>query len=121
MKTGMATIDNAIAKFGLTHQPIENEFQSVVQCFGGETPALRSVNLPFCINQFLFNAPLYSQWLLHQFELPKTNKKLACFITDLNGNVVERVYYQNSRKYYDACDKLVNRVSSLFHATEQAA
>lgn len=121
MKTGMATLDNAINKFGLTHEPINNEFQSVTQCFGGETPALNSVNLPFCINQFLYNAPLYSQWLLYCFELPKANKKLACFITDMEGNIVERVYYQNSRKYYDACDKLLNNVSALFQATEQAA
>ncbi|WP_100656944.1 hypothetical protein [Alteromonas flava] len=113
MSYGLTCIDQAVAKYGLSAEPCDNQFQRVLGCFGGEVPSVEGKSLPFCIKRFLFQAPLYSQWFLHVLTLPKANKPLACFICDVKGNIVERVYYQNSRKYYAACDRLLNSIKEL--------
>ncbi|WP_100642995.1 hypothetical protein [Alteromonas facilis] len=125
MTFGLSCIDQAVDKFGIAQSPTENEFQTVQACFGGEVPASigkpAGKDFPFCIKRFLFQAPIYSQWMVHTLTLPKSGKLLACFIMDLNGQIVERVYYQNSRKYYNACDKLLNLISTSANAKQVAA
>ncbi|MDM7860463.1 hypothetical protein QTP81_07630 [Alteromonas sp. ASW11-36] len=121
MSFGIAIIDQLVKKHGISALSCDNEFQHTQHCYGGETPSIEWGQLPFCINRFLFQAPLYSQWTLHCFSLPKTGKPLACFILDVSGKVVERVYFQNTRKYYDACDKLAAQLTSMTKADKQAA
>ena len=118
---GLSLIDSLVEKHGLHSEQVSNPFQTVQACVGGSVPSLKGMSLPFCINRFLYQAPLYSRWMLHQLWLPKSRKPLACFLVDQNGKVVERVYYQNGRKYYDACDKLLQHVERLYERTRKAA
>jgi hypothetical protein len=117
---GIALIDKLVEKHGLHSEQVDNPFQSVHVCVGGAVPQTKGLSLPFCINRFLYQAPLYSRWILHQLWLPKSNKPLACFLINQRGKVVERVYYQNGRKYYEACDKLLQHIERL-HSEERTA
>ena len=113
MQLGIQALDKLVSKLGLQTQPCNNEFQRVDICFGGAQPQVGDCKLPFCIAKAIFQAPMYSSLWLHQVWLAGKEKPLACFLIDENGDVVERVYYQNTRKYYDACDKLITQIQRL--------
>ena len=114
MQTGIQALDKMISKIGLRTDNCDNEFQRIDRCFGGSQPQLCDKKLPFCIAKAIFQAPMYSRLWLHQIWLAGKEKPLACFLIDEQGVVVERVYYLNARKYYTACDKLINQVQRLY-------
>ena len=113
MQTGIQTLDRLIEKIGLRVEPCENKFQRIDLCYGGVQPQLTDTKLPFCIAKAIFQGPMYSTLRLHQLWLSDKKKPLACFLVDEKGDVVERVYYQNSRKYYDACDKIIRYIQRI--------
>ena len=122
MQTGIQTLDKLIEKIGLRTHPCDNDLQQVDLCYGGVQPQLVDTKLPFCIARAIFRAPMYSTLRLHQLWLAGRSKPLACFLVDENGDIVERVYYQNGRKYYDACDKVIRHIQRIdSHSNRQAA
>lgn len=121
MQTGIQSLDKLINKTGLQAQPCDNDFQRVDVCLGGVQPQLTNTKLPFCIARAIFRAPMYSALQLHQLWLAGKDKPLACFLVNESGDVIERVYYQNSRKYYDACDKLIRQVQRISTNSNQRA
>jgi hypothetical protein len=121
MQTGIQLIDKAISKYGLVLEPCKNAFQQVDRCFGGSQPQYPGKTLPFCIAKAIFQSPMYSVLYLHYLTVPGKDKPLACYLVDENGRVIERVYYQNSRKYYDAFDKLIKHIEMLAHNTQSFA
>ncbi|MBN7827376.1 hypothetical protein [Bowmanella dokdonensis] len=60
------------------------------------------MQLPYCILQQINLHSPGTPLLLHRFYVPYKEQRLACFVTDLQGNVLERVFYGKDRRYWQA-------------------
>ena len=112
MNLGIATIDKQLSKYGLASGACDNAFQKVDLCFGGEQPTISGFKVPFCIAKAIFQAPIYTRLYLHRFTAPKADKPFACCLMTESGEVIERVYYENSRRYYQCSDRLLSLLAS---------
>ena len=109
MNTGLKTIDNLIERFGISVGEGHDAFQQVLDLYGGDSRAT-TMKLPFCFYQIIANLPVNRRLSLHQFYLPHRKARLASFLIDENGQIIEQVYYQRDRKYVKACKKLQSLV-----------
>ncbi|MBT0587360.1 hypothetical protein [Alteromonas oceanisediminis] len=114
MTLGITAIDKQLSKYGLANGACDNPFQKVDLCFGGEQPDISGFKIPFCIAKAIFQTPMYTRLYLHRFVAPKADKPFACCLMTENGDVIERVYYENSRRYYQCSDRLLILLTSLW-------
>lgn len=103
MQTGNKSVDQLIAKHGILSTPGVNEFQRRVRLTGGDE---RANSLPFCMYQKVAYAPLSQFFSVHHFYLPSHKGKLASFLFDEKGNLIEQVYYQRVARWVKVCRKL---------------
>ncbi|NVK56167.1 MAG: hypothetical protein HWE26_11155 [Alteromonadaceae bacterium] len=113
METGLKTIDSLIARFGVRADEYHDAFQNVLLLHGGDKRAV-ALKLPFCFYQKLSNLPKSRMITLHQFYLPHRKARLASFLIDERGQVIEQVYYQRDSKYVKACKKLQMLVQQTY-------
>ena len=103
MQTGIKSVDTLITKYGILVSPGADEFQRRVRLTGGDE---RANNLPFCMYQKVAHAPLSKCFNVHHFYLPSHKGKLASFLFDEKGNLIEQVYYQRVARWVKVCRKL---------------
>ena len=112
MNTGIKALDAVIARWGINSVETDNAFQMALP-IRGRDPRVLSMKLPYCIVQEIGRHTKAETLTLHQFFVPHKKAKLACFVTDHEGNILERVYYGHDRKYWNASAKVAN---ALAHA-----
>ncbi|GGF81547.1 hypothetical protein [Alteromonas lipolytica] len=113
MQTGLKTIDNLVQRFGISVGEGHDAFQQVLKLSGGDSRAM-TMKLPFCFYQIIANLPVSRRLSLHQFYLPHRKARLASFLIDEKGRIVEQVYYQRDSKYVQACKKLQGLVQQSY-------
>lgn len=119
MNTGLKSIDNLISSFGVRTEEGADKSQSLTTFFGGDFRA-SSNKMPFCIMQKILQAPQDKQFRLLQWFLPHKQARLASFLIDETGTVVEQVYFQRDARHVEACrriQKMVNRIYRQLSAT----
>ena len=121
MQTGLKTIDGLIERFGISAAETHDAFQHVLCLQGGDKRAI-ALKLPFCFYQKLSSLPKSRMITLHQFYLPHRKARLASFLINEHGQVIEQVYYQRDAKHVKACKKLQSFVEQFYcHKVATAA
>lgn len=105
MNTGLKTIDDLIQRFGIKTNESQDTFQQVM-AWSGNDPRAAYFKLPFCFYQLITTMPATKNVTLHHFYLPHRKARLASFLIDANGKIIEQVFYQRDVKYVNACKKL---------------
>jgi hypothetical protein len=105
METGIKALDKLISQYGLSFQLGHDEFQRVVSFRGGDERA-KLLKLPFCFYQIISHLAVTKQVTLHHFYLPYRGARLASYLIDEQGVVLEQVYYLREAKYIKACRKI---------------
>ncbi|WP_421134513.1 hypothetical protein [Alteromonas sp. A079] len=118
MQTGIKAVDQLIEKHGLLRAPGQDAFQRRLQLVGGDK---RAEFLPFCMYQKVMYAPMSKHFTVHHFYLPARNAKLASFLFDEKGQLIEQVYYQKVAKMVNVCRKLHQLLVKQTHEVSLAA
>ena len=103
MTTGVKAVDQLIEQFGILSSPGENKFQRFSYLYGGD---VRANSLPFCMYQKVMNAPVSHRFSVHHFYLPHKKCKLASFLFNEKGELIEQVYYPKASRMVVVCRKL---------------
>ena len=107
MATGVKAVDQLIEQFGILSSPGEDKFQRYFYLYGGD---VRANTLPFCMYQKVMNAPVSRRFSVHHFYLPHKKCKLASFLFNEKGELVEQVYYAKVARMVVVCRKLQQQV-----------
>ena len=113
MNTGLKTIDNLISSFGIRTEEGVDKSQSLMTFLGGDF-RVNTVKMPFCIMQKILQAPHHQEFRLLQWFLPHKGVRLASFLINDAGNIVEQVYFQRDAKHVEACRRLQKKVANTF-------
>lgn len=103
MTTGVKAVDQLIEKFGILSSPGQDQFQRLTSLFGGDK---RANTLPFCMYQKVMSAPVSQRFTVHQFYLPYKKSKLASFLFNEKGELIEQVYFTKMSRMVNVCRKL---------------
>ncbi|WP_218397184.1 hypothetical protein [Alteromonas lipotrueae] len=103
MTTGVKAVDQLIEKFGILSSPGQDKFQRLTHLFGGDK---RADSLPFCMYQKVMGAPVSRRFTVHHFYLPYKNCKLASFMFNEKGELIEQVYFTKMSRMVNVCRKL---------------
>lgn len=109
MNTGLKTVDNLIRTFGIRTRNGADKSQSLVTLSSADE-RLASMRIPFCMMQKILSLPQNRSLRFHQWYLPHKGAKLACFLIDEEGRIVEQVYFQRDTKHVNAARKLQQMV-----------
>lgn len=103
MHTGIKQLDQVIAKRGISDGPIDNEFQSSLRLYRKDN-RLKTLNLPLCMSRVICSLRYDESVILHRFYLAYRNNapRLAFFLTDNDGQIIERVYFLRHARYIGA-------------------
>lgn len=110
MNTGIKALDEVINRWGINGEVADNAFQFAMPICGRDQRVLK-MNLPYCIVREVGRHKQMTELTLHQFYVPHKKAKLACFVTDSQGKILERVYYGRDRKYWHASAKVAEALS----------
>lgn len=113
MNTGIKMLDKLITQHGIRTQAGSDGFQTITVLHGGDKRAV-SMGLPYCFYQRIMAMPVSHTVKLHQVFLPYRQARLASFLVDHKGHIVEQVYYQRDAKNVKACRK-VQQMVGLAH------
>lgn len=113
MNTGLKTIDNLIRSFGVRTEEGADKSQSLTTFAGGDF-RVNSVKMPHCIMQKILQAPQDKQFRLLQWFLPHKQARLASFLIDESGTVVEQVYFQRDARHVEACRRIQKTVARTY-------
>ncbi len=89
MNTGLKTVDNLIRTFGIRIRNGADKSQSLVTLSSADE-RLASMRIPFCMMQKILSLPQNRSLRFHQWYLPHKGAKLACFLIDEEGRIVEQ-------------------------------
>ena len=103
MQTGIKAVDQLISKHSIMADLGADTFQRRTRLTGGDE---RANALPFCMYQKVAHAPLSKQFTVHHFYMPSNKGKLASFLFDEKGQLIEQVYYQKVARWVQVCRKL---------------
>ena len=103
MQTGVKAIDQLISKHGIMADLGYDSFQRRARLTGGDQ---RANALPFCMYKKVVSAPLSRSFTVHHFYMPGNKGKLASFLFDEKGELIEQVYYQKIARWVKVCRKL---------------
>ena len=103
MQTGIKAVDQLILKHGILNELGSNTFQRRSRLTGGDE---RANGLPFCMYQKVVNAPVSHQFTVHHFYMPGNKGKLASFLFNEKGQLIEQVYFQKVARWVQVCRKL---------------
>ena len=103
MQTGIKAVDQLISKHGIMAEFGSDTFQRRSRLTGGDE---RANGLPFCMYQKVVYAPLSHQFTVHHFYMPGSKGKLASFLFNEKGQLIEQVYYQKVARWVKVCRKL---------------
>ncbi|MEC8374878.1 MAG: hypothetical protein VX078_08730 [Pseudomonadota bacterium] len=118
MQTGIKAVDQLLAKHGIMGEEGYDQFQRRARLTGGDS---RANMLPFCMYQKVAYAPLSQSFTVHHFYMPGNKGKLASFLFDEKGALIEQVYYQKVSRWVQVCRKLQQLVQSTQHDMHLAA
>ena len=105
MTTGLKTIDAMITRFGVRVDEGQDESQSLMMLQGGDH-RVHAMRVPYCIFQKIQSFATQRTLKLHQWFLPNKKGRLATFLIDEAGNIVEQVYYPRDSRHVAACRKI---------------
>ena len=103
VQTGIKAVDQLVAKHGILADFGADSFQRRLRLSGGDE---RANALPFCMYQKVVYAPLSQFFTVHHFYMPGNKGKLASFLFDEKGTLIEQVYYQKVARWVKVCRKL---------------
>ncbi|BFT30495.1 hypothetical protein D210916BOD24_16710 [Alteromonas sp. D210916BOD_24] len=118
MQTGIKGVDQLIAKHGIKVDVGFDDFQRRSRLTGGDE---RAQALPFCMYQKVMNAPLSRMFTVHHFYMPDHKGKLASFLFNEKGELIEQVYYQKVARWVNVCRKLQQWVQTATSDMQMAA
>ena len=118
MQTGVKAVDQLIVKHGIMSCPGYDTFQRRMCLTGGDK---RADTLPFCMYTKISHAPLSRYFTVHHFYLPSNKGKLASFLFDEKGVLIEQVYYQRVTRWVKVCKKLQQLVQGTCRDVHLAA
>ena len=118
--TGIKALDKLLQDFGFRDAEGKDAFQWVIH-FQGKDERLATSKMPFCFYRFLNAMPETQLYRLHSFYLPYKKQRLAAFLIDNEGHIVEKVFYQRDRAYVDACHRLAAKLHTFYQQHSQAA
>ncbi len=111
MTSGIKAIDKLLKTYGLAHQEGCDPFQSLTLLHGGDKRAT-TMKLPWCMYEKVMQRPVSARLTYHQLYLPYRKARLASFLIDEKGEVIEQVYYQRDARMVAACrylQRLLNK------------
>lgn len=121
MKTGIKQLDNVISKTGLqTMVGTEDAFQRVT-LLQSQDPRATTMKLPWCFYRLIMALPEGQQVRLHECFIPYRKCRLASFLVDEAGEIIEQVFYQRDSRYVSACKKLHQRLCALWRQQDEPA
>lgn len=120
MNTGLKTIDELILRHGIKTAESQDTFQQVMK-WSGNDPRAAHYKLPFCFYQLITNLPATQNVILHHFYLPHRKARLASFLINSQGKIIEQVFYQRDAKYVKASKKLQAMVQRAYLTTTSVA
>lgn len=118
--TGIKALDKLLKDFGFLAEEGKDEFQRVTR-YQGKDEKLATAKMPFCFYRLLESMPEGRSFRLHSFYLPYKKQRLAAFLVDEQGHIVEKVFYQRDRLYVEACHKVAAKLCSFYQQHSQAA
>ena len=118
MQTGIKAVDQLISKHGIMAEFGSDTFQRRSRLTGGDE---RANGLPFCMYQKVAHAPLSHQFTVHHFYMPGNKGKLASFLFNEKGQLIEQVYYQKVARWVEVCRKLQQLVQMPTSDIDMAA
>jgi hypothetical protein len=118
MQTGIKAVDQLISKHGIMADLGYDTFQRRARLTGGDE---RANTLPFCMYQKVVSAPLSRNFTVHHFYMPGNKGKLASFLFDEKGALIEQVYYQKVSRWVKVCRKLQQLVQKHAEHIQLAA
>lgn len=110
MCTGMKNIDKLISRYGIRLDKGRDVSQCLQVLQGGTADSI-GMHVPYCIWRIVESAPQHVNFKLHTWYLPHRSARLASFLIDEQGDVIEQVYFQRDANYVKACKKLQILVS----------
>ena len=102
-KQALKRLISFISKHGIMAEFGSDTFQRRSRLTGGDE---RANGLPFCMYQKVVHAPLSHQFTVHHFYMPGNKGKLASFLFNEKGQLIEQVYYQKVARWVEVCRKL---------------
>lgn len=120
MNTGIKALDTVITRWGIHGSDVDNDFQQALT-ISGRDPRVLKMDLPYCIIREIGRHKLPEQLMLHRFSVPHKKARLACFVTDMEGNILEKVYYGHDRRYWQASEKVERWLSHALVSQQLAA
>ena len=109
MQTGVKAVDELLSKHGILTESGFDDFQRRARLPGGDE---RANSLPFCMYQKITNAPMSHFFTVHHFYMPGNKGKLASFLFNEKGQLIEQVYYQKVARWVQVCRKLQQLVQT---------
>lgn len=103
METGIKQLDRYVSRLGITQDPVNNQLQKGFRIYAND-PRLRSLMLPYCMHRLCLELRGSESLILHTFYLPyrPSRTRLASFLLDEQGNIIEQVYFQRQFRYINA-------------------
>lgn len=120
MNTGVKAIDKLIATNGLQTDYVDNAFQRVMVLHGADG-RIATWKLPWCMYNKIMAYSAGERLFLHVFYLPYRKARLASFLVDERGNVIEQVDYLRERKMVEAIQKLRRMLEMQYQQLNVAA
>ena len=111
--TGIKALDKLLTQYGIREKEGADAFQRVCTLQGGDV-RLQTLKLPFCFYTLIHSAPTWRSLTVHSFYLPYRKQRLASFLIDEHGCVIEQVFYQRENKYVEACKKVMGKIKLLY-------
>lgn len=101
--TGTKSIDQLIQRYGILSKPGKDPLQRLTYLCGGDKGANA---LPYCMFNIIMNAPVSRRFTVHHFYHPTKKCRLATFLFDEKGQLIEQVYYAKVARWVELCRKL---------------
>ena len=120
METGIKALDKLLTAQGIKLSPGSNGFQSVTELRPAD-PKVVDLKLPYCMYQKVMMLPPGSRLKYHHFYLQHRQCRLASYMVDDNGNIVEQVFYQRDTRSVAACKKLATLLQKRYRMQEREA
>ncbi len=114
--SGLKVVDKLVKTHGVSHERIENPFQTSVYVPGMSRPGeVRQLIAPFDLRAFPHALWLAMQECLpkgvglsiHRFSLPHLDKVLCWVLVNNQGKVIEKAYPVNKPQYVKAAKALI--------------
>lgn len=120
METGIKALDKLLTAQGIITSPGSTGFQSVTELRPAD-PKVVDLKLPFCMYQKVMMLPAGRRVRYHHFYMQHRQCRLASYLVNEEGDIVEQVFFQRDVKSVAACKKLAMMIRKRYKVQEKEA